>query len=81
MTMTQDVVFEAVRRNVLEVLPDLTPQDVSMKGTLTDLGANSIDRADVVTMTMEDLGIVVPISDFQSVHDIRSLVELLKKHV
>ena len=32
-------------------------------------------------MTMEDLGIVVPISDFQSVHDIRSLVELLKKHV
>ncbi|MEV6865208.1 phosphopantetheine-binding protein [Streptosporangium subroseum] len=79
--MTQDVVFEAVRRNVLEVLPDLTPQDVSMKGTLTDLGANSIDRADVVTMTMEDLGIVVPISDFQSVHDIRSLVELLKKHV
>jgi polyketide biosynthesis acyl carrier protein len=81
MTMTQDVVFEAVRRNVLEVLPDLTPQDVSMQGTLTDLGANSIDRADVVTMTMEDLGIVVPISDFQSVHDIRSLVELLKKHV
>jgi polyketide biosynthesis acyl carrier protein len=81
MTMTQDVVFEAVRRNVLEVLPDLTPQDVSMQGTLTDLGANSIDRADVVTMTMEDLGIVVPISDFQNVHDIRSLVELLKKHV
>jgi polyketide biosynthesis acyl carrier protein len=81
MTMTQDVVFEAVRRNVLEVLPELTPQDVSMQGTLTDLGANSIDRADVVTMTMEDLGIVVPISDFQSVHDIRSLVELLKKHV
>ena len=37
MTMTQDVVFEAVRRNVLEVLPDITPQDVSMKGTLTDL--------------------------------------------
>jgi polyketide biosynthesis acyl carrier protein len=81
MTMTQDVVFEAVKRNVLEVLPDLTPEDVSMKGTLTDLGANSIDRADVVTMTMEDLGIVVPISDFQSVCDIRSLVDLLKKHV
>ncbi|MFC6082815.1 phosphopantetheine-binding protein [Sphaerisporangium aureirubrum] len=78
--MNEDVIFEAVKRNVLEVLPDLDPSQVVMGGTLTDLGANSVDRADVVTMTMEDLGLTIPIAEFQEVHDIASLVALLKRH-
>ncbi|RCG27068.1 phosphopantetheine-binding protein [Sphaerisporangium album] len=77
--MNEDVIFETVKRNVLEVLPDLEPDRVTMTGTLTDLGANSVDRADVVTMTMEDLGLVVPIAEFRDVHDIASLVDLLKR--
>jgi polyketide biosynthesis acyl carrier protein len=78
--MNEDVIFETVKRNVLEVLPDLEPGQVTMGGTLTDLGANSVDRADVVTMTMEDLGVTIPIAEFQEVHDIASLVALLKRH-
>ncbi|MFC4534164.1 acyl carrier protein [Sphaerisporangium dianthi] len=78
--MNEDVIFAAVKRNVLEVLPDLEPGQVTMSGTLTDLGANSVDRADVVTMTMEDLGLAIPIAEFQEVHDIASLVDLLKRH-
>ncbi|WP_181614165.1 phosphopantetheine-binding protein [Nonomuraea soli] len=79
-TMNEDEIFETVRRNVLKVLPELTPDEVTIDGTLSDLGANSIDRADVVTMTMEDLGMVIPVAEFQDVSDIRSLVDLLKKH-
>ncbi|MGW0803332.1 phosphopantetheine-binding protein [Nonomuraea sp. NPDC002799] len=78
--MTDAQIFETVKQNVLKVLPDLRPQDVTTEGTLTDLGANSIDRADVVTMSMEDLGLTVPVSEFQEVHDIRSLVNLLARH-
>lgn len=81
MTTTGDPVFEAVRGSVLEVLPELDAGDVSLDGTLTDLGANSVDRADVVTMSMERLGVTVPVYEFQGVHDIRSLVELLRRHV
>ncbi|MEU8324783.1 phosphopantetheine-binding protein [Nonomuraea sp. NPDC048881] len=78
--MTNAEIFETVKQNVLRVLPDLRPGDVTTEGTLTDLGANSVDRADVVTMSMEDLGLTVPVSEFQEVHDIRSLVDLLARH-
>jgi polyketide biosynthesis acyl carrier protein len=79
-TMTNAEIFETVKQNVLKVLPDLQPDDVTTEGTLTDLGANSVDRADVVTMSMEDLGLTVPVSEFQEVHDIRSLVDVLARH-
>lgn len=80
-TATAQDVFEVVLRTTLEVLPDVHPDQVSIDGRLTDLGANSIDRADIVTMSMEQLGITVPIREFESVHDLRSLVELLRRHL
>ena len=73
-------VFEALRRNLLEVMPELEPDGVTMDGTLADLGCNSVDRADVVTMTMEDLAVDVPVMEFQGVGDIRSLVRLLSRY-
>ena len=78
--MTQDAIFETVKRNVLAVLPDVEPGQISIDGRLGDLGANSVDRADVVTLTMEDLGLTIPISEFQEVSDLRSLVELLERY-
>jgi polyketide biosynthesis acyl carrier protein len=80
-TMTTHDVFEVVRRTTLEVLPDIYPSDVTIDRALTDLGANSIDRADIVTMAMEDLGITVPVGQFQAVRDIRSLVDVLHRHL
>lgn len=79
--VTEQDVFEVVRRNTLEVLPEVPADLVRIDGTLTDLGANSIDRADIVTMSMESLGITVPIREFQSVRDIQSLVDLLRRHL
>lgn len=75
-----DRVFAVVRRTTVEVLPDVTPEAVSINGNLTDLGANSIDRVDIVTMSMEQLGITVPPAEFERVHDLRSLVTLLREY-
>jgi polyketide biosynthesis acyl carrier protein len=76
-----DPILAAVRRNVLIVLPDLDPALVAPRRSLADLGCNSIDRAEVVTMTMEDLDVSVPVAEFAAVGDIGSLVELLRSHV
>lgn len=75
-----DPVFEAVRRNLLTVIPELEPEAVSMDRALVDLGCNSIDRAEVVTLAMEQLGITVPLAEFRNVNDIEVLVELLRKY-
>jgi polyketide biosynthesis acyl carrier protein len=73
-------VFGVVRRKTLDVLPELDPAAVTTDGTLTDLGANSLDRMDIVTLSMEELGIAVPVTEFRAVHDIGSLVALLQRY-
>jgi polyketide biosynthesis acyl carrier protein len=74
-------IFEVVRRKTVEVLPDVPPSAVSIDGRLVDLGANSLDRVDIVTLTMDELGVVVPVTEFGGVSDLRSLVTLLGKYV
>lgn len=78
--MDESKIFEAVRRNLGTVVYDLDTGSVTPDDTLADLGCNSIDRAEVVTMTMEDMGISVPVMEFQQADDIRSLVALLRRH-
>lgn len=80
-TLTTQDVFEVVRRCTLEVLPDITAADVTPDGRLADIGANSIDRVDIVTMVMEELRITVPVREFQAVNDIPSLVDVLCRHL
>lgn len=78
--MDDSGIFEAVRRNLGVVVYDLDTSTVTLDHSLADLGCNSIDRAEVVTLTMEDMGIYVPVMEFQQTRDIRSLVALLARH-
>ncbi len=75
--MEQDEVFKVVRKNVLDILPDVQPEQVTMAVALKDLGANSLDRVDVATMSMEDLGIVMPMMMLADVENIGDLVRVL----
>ncbi|MET8727397.1 MULTISPECIES: phosphopantetheine-binding protein [Streptomyces] len=75
-----DAVLTAIRGSVLVVLPEVDPDRVTEDVSLTDLGANSIDRVDVVTMTMDALGISLSVTDFADVSDIGSLARLLRRH-
>ena len=78
--MNDTEIFEVVRRKTVEVLPDVAPSAVSLDGRLVDLGANSLDRVDIVTLTMDELGVVVPVAEFGGVSDLRSLVTLLGRY-
>lgn len=75
-----DTVLAAIRRSVLDIFPDLDPDLVTEDRSLVDLGCNSVDRVDVVAMTMQDLGISVAATDFRDVRDIGALVTLLRRH-
>lgn len=81
MTMNESRALAALLRNLRTVVPDLDLGEVSVACSLADLGCNSIDRMDIVAMTMEDLGVAIPVTEFKDVHDIGSLVQLLQKHV
>lgn len=78
--MTNIDVFEIVKGAILEVLPHLEPEAVSAEKSLTDLGANSVDRMEVVTLSMEGLGIKIPLMSFAGVSNIGGLVDVLSSH-
>lgn len=75
----QDI-FEVIKNNTLQVLIDVDPNHITIDTSLTELGANSVDRVEVVIYSMENLGINVPRPEFQGVRDIRSLVDLFYSH-
>lgn len=75
--MTEAETFEVVKKVILEILPFLSASDVSVDRSLKDLGANSIDRMEVVTQSMEELGLKIPMVEFGKVQNIKGLVGLL----
>ncbi len=75
--MTRADIFDVVKQQILDVLPDLDPDRIHEDQSMRDLGANSIDRADVIVQTMEHLGVKFPIAELTGVQDLRGLVDLL----
>ncbi|GAA2267699.1 MULTISPECIES: phosphopantetheine-binding protein [Kitasatospora] len=78
--MDEQLLFETVRRHIVAVVPEIDPAEVTPEVSMADLGCNSIDRAEVVTLVLEDLGIDVPVPEFHGLPHIGALVELLRAH-
>lgn len=80
MKFSQQEIFEVVKQNTIKVLMDVDPSLITLDTSLTELGANSIDRVEVVMYSMEQLGIEVPRTEFRGVRDISTLVDLLHSY-
>jgi polyketide biosynthesis acyl carrier protein len=78
--MAKENVYEVVKNVIMEVIPDLTPEMISIDKSLKELGANSIDRMEVVTLSMEALKLKLPLMSFASVTNIEGLVDVLSEH-
>jgi polyketide biosynthesis acyl carrier protein len=76
-----DRVLLAIRRNVCDVRPDIEPESITEEHTLSELGCDSVDRTDIVSMTMDDLGVSIPVGEFRRVTNIGSLAGVLRDHV
>jgi polyketide biosynthesis acyl carrier protein len=78
--MDEQTIFEVIRRNVLAVVPEVAAEAIVADCTLSDLGLNSLDRVDVVTLAMEELGISVPVHEFHRGDTIEALVKVMQRH-
>lgn len=75
----EERVLILVKEIICEVLPDLDQAQIAPNKSLLELGANSVDRVEVVTMSMERLDLTVPLSKFANVNNIGELVAVLCK--
>ena len=77
----EERVLILVKEIICEVLPDLDQAQIVPSKSLLELGANSVDRVEVVTMSMERLDLTVPLSKFANVNNIGELVVVLCKEL
>ncbi len=73
--MTKDNIYQVIKENVLEILADTPPEMITSDKRLKDLGANSVDRMEIVTMTMENLNINTPLVEFGALKSIGDLTD------
>jgi polyketide biosynthesis acyl carrier protein len=76
----EQTVLAALRSCVQQVRPDVDTTRVTPAVTLSELGCDSMDRAEIVVLTQEALGLVVPVHEFAEVSDVATLVRLLRRH-
>jgi 7-keto-8-aminopelargonate synthetase-like enzyme/acyl carrier protein len=77
----EERVFQVIRSKILEVLPGVDPQAVTLEVSLKELGANSVDRVEVATNAMEELGLRLPRIELAKATNLRELTRLFASHL
>jgi polyketide biosynthesis acyl carrier protein len=81
--MSSEALLTGTRREVhaviLSILPSLAPEDIDESVHLKALGADSVDRVEIIMGVLERLGIQEPMSTFSDVPNIGALIELLTR--
>lgn len=75
--MTQNDVFEIIIRHVREVLPALDNHDFQFSDSLKALGANSIDRSEIIMMTLESMSVNIPLIEMAKAPNIGELAGII----
>jgi polyketide biosynthesis acyl carrier protein len=78
--MTETEIFDLVKRHIVNVLLDVDAAAITPERSLTELGANSVDRVEISLGALEELGLNIPRVELNGVRDIGGLVRVLHRH-
>jgi polyketide biosynthesis acyl carrier protein len=75
--MDNEAIFKLIVEQTRELLPELQDHAFQRSDSLEDLGANSVDRSEILTMTLEALGLNVPVVAFHGSKNIGELADMI----
>ena len=75
--MDKQAIVDIIAGHAREVLPDLANRSLSATDSLRELGANSIDRAEILMLTTATLDMRVPLVQLSQARNVGELAELL----
>ena len=75
--MNKEEIFKLITRHTVEIIPELAAHPFSGSDSLHELGANSIDRAEIWMLTLESLSLNVPLIEMARAKNIQELVDIL----
>jgi len=79
--MKKEQVIELIKTNLAEIMPELEGTQININDPLVDIGANSIDRGELIALTLETLNLEVSRIEFAKAQTIDELADLVHKHV
>lgn len=66
-----------VHRTILSILPALRPGDITPDKHLKDLGADSVDRVEIIMSLREQFAVNEPMGTFSTIPNVGALIEVL----
>ncbi|MGY0063727.1 phosphopantetheine-binding protein [Streptomyces sp. LZ34] len=75
--MTQEEIFTTLTSVLAEIVPGVDVSRIVPEDRLRDLGANSIDIAEIITETMERAGVSLPMVSFGDAKNIGDIVGIV----
>ncbi|MGD8400325.1 MAG: acyl carrier protein [Bacillota bacterium] len=74
--MNKEAILKIIVDHTCEVIPELKNHEFKPGDRLVDLGANSVDRAEIITMTMDSLTLRIPRVELFGAKNIGELAEV-----
>lgn len=71
-TTVSDIV-NLIAQHARDTVPHLEEQQIAASDSLRDLGANSIDRSEIIMTTMQELAVKIPLIEFAKAENIGEL--------
>lgn len=75
--MSRDEVFEIIVRHTRDVVPNLQAHSFKPTDSLKSLGANSIDRVDIIMATLESLSLNIPLTAMAKAENMGELAGII----
>ncbi len=75
--MGSEAVFAALLAQIRDVVPELSAHNFARGDSMADLGVNSIERSEVLLLTLDAIGLKLPPREFHGAKSIGELSDLL----
>ncbi len=75
--VNQEDILQLIIQHARDVLPSLEGRELSPTDSLRELGANSMDRSEIVMMTLEAIDMDMPLAETIKASNIGELAQLL----
>ncbi|MEN1727364.1 MAG: phosphopantetheine-binding protein [Pseudomonadota bacterium] len=76
--MTRDQILEVIRQNVAEIEPAVAGQ-LSQCASWSSLGLDSMERSELIMMTLDDLSTRIPILEFAGASNICEMADIIAR--
>lgn len=74
--MSRKEVFEIMKETIADIM-DMDVSGITEADSLKALGANSIDRADIIVTVTEECGIKIPMMSFSQAKNIAGIIDVV----